>query len=83
MKNSGFVKKSYNLNSVAKNITLNNNKYILRGVINYIDSIRHYMALLFTNIAWYEYDDLKPKRIAISPIKYEVTPHVLLCTQIK
>lgn len=37
----------YTLDSVAKNIVINNHKYILRGFINYLNSMRHYIALLF------------------------------------
>lgn len=68
----------YNLNNIAKTIIIKNNKYVLRGVINYLNNMRHYVALLFTGISWYEYDDLKTKRIEISPTKYTITPHVLL-----
>lgn len=83
VKSLGLEPKSYNLDSIAKNSTLGNNKYILRGIINYINNMRHYTALLFTNISWYEYDDLQPKRTAISSTKYKVVPHVLLYAQVK
>lgn len=59
----------YNLVNIAKNI-VNNNKYVLREVINYLKSMRHYIALLFTGASRYEYDDLKSKRIEILPNKY-------------
>lgn len=53
-------------------------RYVLRGVINYMNNMSHYNALLFTNTTWYEYDDLKKKRIEIPPAKYEVVSQVLL-----
>lgn len=74
---------TYNLDSIAKTIIINNNKYVLRGVINFLTNMRHYVALLFTGASWYEYDDLKSKRIEISPTKYNVTPHVLLYASVK
>lgn len=65
----------YTLDSVAKNIVVNNHKYVLRGVINYLHIMRHYIALLFSGVSWY---DLKSKPIEISPAKYMITPHVLI-----
>jgi len=53
---------------------------ILRRVVNYIKSASHYMASIFTNVSWYEYDDLKLKRIQVLSTKYMVMPHVLICT---
>lgn len=45
---------TYNLDSIAKTIIINNNKYVLRGVINFLTNMRHYVVLLFTGP--YEYD---------------------------
>ncbi|EFN70902.1 hypothetical protein EAG_00206, partial [Camponotus floridanus] len=63
LKNIGLEAiRSYSLQNIAKNVTIGDNKYLLRGVVNYIKSACHYTALLFTNASWYEYDDLKLKR---------------------
>lgn len=74
----GMKIKPSNLHEISKQIIIQGIRYILRGVINYMNNMHHYNALLFTGTKWYEYDDLKPKRIEISPTKYEVVPHVLL-----
>jgi len=36
IKNIGLEPKAYNLESIAKNITMGNKKYILRGIVNYL-----------------------------------------------
>lgn len=82
LKNIKLQPKTYNLDDIQKNITIGTKKYIIRGVVNYINYMRHYTAVLFTNTTWYEYDDLKSKRIQVSPTKYKLTPHVLLYGQI-
>lgn len=83
IKDIGLEPKTYNLDSIAKNITMGDKKYILRGVVNYFNNIKHYTALLYTNISWYEYDDLKSKRTQVSPTNYNIVPHVLLYAQIE
>lgn len=83
LKNIGLEVTSYNLDNIAKNITIGENKYLLRGVVNYLNHARHYTALLFTNVSWYEYDDLKLKRVQVSPKKCMVLPHVLIYSKIK
>lgn len=83
LKNIGLKATTYNLDNISKNISVGSNKYILRGVVHYMDRARHYTAVVFTNMFWYEYDDLQSKRIQVSPKKYTVMPHVLLYTKIK
>jgi len=78
IKNIGLESKTYNLESIAKTITMGNKKYILRGIINYLSNIHHYPALLYTSASWYEYDDLKSKRTQVSPANYNIVPHVIL-----
>jgi len=78
IENIGVKQRIYNLDNISKEIMIQHKRYVLRGVINYINNMIHYTALLFNNTTWYEYDDLKTKRIEISPSKYEVVPHVLL-----
>lgn len=65
IKNNNFQLKTNRLDDIAKNITIDGKKYLLRGVVNYIDNMRHYTAIIYNNISWYEYDDLKAKRIQI------------------
>jgi len=72
---------SFSLQNIAKNIKIGDNKYVLRGVVNYIKNASHYTALLFTNVSWYEYDDLTLKRVQVSSTKYMVMPHVLIYAQ--
>lgn len=67
----------HNLNSIAKTILLNNTNYILTGVVHYIPHKNHYIALAYTGKQWYEYNDLKKKRITINPNR-DVTPHVIM-----
>lgn len=82
IKNIGLEPKTYNLDSIAKNITTGNKKYILRGIVNYLNNMLHYTALLHTNVSWYEYDDLKYKRTQVLPTNYNIVPHVLLYAQL-
>jgi len=74
-----------NLDSIAKNITVDNKKYILRGIVNYLSNMRHYTVLLNTSACWYEYDDLKSKRTQLIACKllYNVVPYVILYAQIQ
>jgi len=46
IKNIGLEPIAYNLESIAKNITVGNKKYNLRGIVNYLSNMRHYTALL-------------------------------------
>jgi len=74
---------SFSLQDIAKNIKIGDNKYVLRGVVNYIKSASHYTALLFiyiTNVSWYKYDDLTLKRVQVST-KY-IMPHILIYAQV-
>lgn len=83
LKDMGLQVTTYTVESIAKNITIGNKKYTLRGVVNYLKQASHYTALLYTNVSWYEYDDLKSKRQQVSPQKYIILPHVLLYAQTK
>jgi len=83
IKNIGLEPKAYNLESIAKNITVGNKKYTLRGIVNYLSNMRHYTALLNTSASWYEYDDLKSKRTQVSPANYNIMLHVILYAQIQ
>jgi len=72
--------RKHNLHSIAKTIVLNNTNYILTGVVHYIlynNNNGHYVALAYAGTHWYEYDDLKKKRITVNP-NQDVTPHVIL-----
>lgn len=76
-----------NLDNITKLITIDDRNYILCGIINYISyshnkstaSYRdgHYVAITYTGIHWYEYDDLAKTRNFISPEKI-VTPHAIM-----
>lgn len=83
LKNIGLEPKSYILENIARNITISNNKYVLRGIVNYLNNMSHYTALIHTGVTWYEYDDLKPRRSQVASTKYMVAPHVLIYAQIK
>lgn len=71
----------HNLNSISKTVILDNIKYILAGVVHYIQSDNsnngHYIAISYTGIHSYEYDDLKKKR-AIAKSTQDIKPHVIL-----
>ncbi|KYN14575.1 hypothetical protein ALC57_13209, partial [Trachymyrmex cornetzi] len=77
IKNIGLQSQAFPLQSIAKYIVMGNKKYILGGVINFLGNARHYTALIHTNVKWYEYDDLRSKRVEVSST-YKVVPHVLL-----
>lgn len=53
----------HNIDTLAKTITLNDNTYILAGLIHYIscgsNTNGHYIAFSFAGTHWYIYDDLK------------------------
>lgn len=71
------------LDSITKFITVENKNYIMCGIINYISYCKeklnggHYIAMVYTGIQWYEYDDLKKTRNFVSPQK-TVTPHIIM-----
>lgn len=78
------------LDSITKSIDLDGQHYKLCGIINYISygkinsniNLRngHYVAIAFTGMHWYEYDDLKKKRSYVSS-QTLITPHVIMYTQ--
>lgn len=68
------------LDDITKIISIGESNYILCGIINYVSyssrkttaiSLRegHYVAITYTGINWYEYDDLAKTRIFVSPEK--------------
>lgn len=70
------------LDTVATNIMLNTKKYILVGVINYINSSSnansgHYVTYARSGAQWYEYDDLKKKRNIVNK-KTNISPHLIV-----
>lgn len=74
------------LDSITKSITLNDNCYTLSGIIDYKyyenssnENINngHYIAIAFTGMHWYEYDDLQKTKNYISSQK-TITPHVIM-----
>lgn len=71
----------HDLNSISKIITLNNINYILAVIVHYIKGTDkksgHYVAFAYAGTHWYEYDDLKKKRIIANPTQ-EISPHVIL-----
>lgn len=78
---------SSNLDNITKLITIDDRNYILCGIINYISYEHnkstinnrngHYVAITYTGMHWYEYDDLKKTRSLVSPEKI-VTPHTIM-----
>jgi len=71
----------HELNSVAKHIILNSINYILVGVVHHIhyknSNNGHYIAYAFAGVHWYEYDDLKKKRVIVKPSQI-ISPHVII-----
>lgn len=71
----------HSLETIATSIVLNSKKYILVGVIHYVKSSStasgHYVTYARAGTYWYEYDDLKKKRIAVN-INTNISPHLIL-----
>jgi len=72
----------HDLNSIAKNIVLNNTTYVLVGIVHYMQYKNstdngHYIVFAFAGTKWYEYDDLKKKRIIVNSTQI-INPHVIL-----
>lgn len=50
LKNNKLQLKTYYLDDIAKTITIQGKRYLLRGVINYITNMRHYTAIIYNGI---------------------------------
>lgn len=71
----------HDLNSITKSIVLNNINYILVDIVHYIQCDNknngHYTAFAFTGTKWYEYDDLRKKRMIVNSTQI-INPHIIL-----
>ena len=68
------------LDTIATTINIGIKIFILAGIVNYISfgtaQTGHYVTFARTKDKWYEYDDLKHKRI-IASNKTKITPHLV------
>lgn len=75
------TKHSYPLNDVSKLVVIDDNQYILSGVISYINGSGfndgHYVAFTYTGINWYKYDDMASKQ-CVANENEEICPHVII-----
>ncbi|KAL0110661.1 hypothetical protein PUN28_013925 [Cardiocondyla obscurior] len=77
-----LIQTKYTLNDVSKTIKLENDNYSLAGLISYIKygkkySDGHYIAMAYTGMQWYKYNDMPGKRFTIHPTE-EICPHLIL-----
>jgi len=81
----GIEKKSAALGSIFKKLNMNDNNYILAGVVSYHQYASdknngHYTAFVY-DTQWYLYDDMMTKRKTASDDE-EIAPHLIIYTMV-
>ncbi|KAL0104016.1 hypothetical protein PUN28_017000 [Cardiocondyla obscurior] len=82
LKNNRIKELKHTLDNVAKNVEIEENRYLLAGIVSYekLGSLNyqgHYTAYTYANLHWSHYNDMPAKRCSADKNQV-IFPHVIL-----